>query len=135
MGSGKTHEPKWVLVDFTSVNIEPQPDGSKVIVVKGETPSCSSFGNPVKLEPAAYVVKPDYWRIELLWDRAEAIFQTVEPFEARLNLQGVSGTKGVEIVGRSRAETHSRLEGAENRCALKVRPFLSASYHKYDDVF
>ena len=38
MGSGKTHEPKWVLVDFTSVNIEPQPDGSKVIVVKGETP-------------------------------------------------------------------------------------------------
>lgn len=105
MSSSTEHKPEWVPVDFESATIQTNPSKSKVLIVKGQTPSSSSEGSPVKLQPVKYVVRPEYWRIDVLWDRADAIFQSLNSYEAPpLDLTGVTGTKGIEVVGKDRSE-------------------------------
>jgi len=105
MTSNNNHVPNWAPLDFTSARIETRAsDGSKTLVVSGDKPSDSSEGSPVKLVPESYGNRPDYWRIQVLWDRADAIFQTVAPFETRLDLAGYYGTKGVEVWGKDRGQ-------------------------------
>ncbi len=104
MNSMVDHEPKWVPVDFTSAEIDINSStGSKMLVIRGETPR--SGGGLVKLAPATYVTKPDYWRIDVLWDAANAIFPSLEPFKVKQDLASVTGTKRVEVIGRTRKET------------------------------
>ena len=100
MSSSTEHKPEWVPVDFESATIQTNPPKSKMLTVKGQTPSSSSEGSPVKLQPVKYVVQPEYWRIDVLWDRADAIFQSLNSYEASLDLTGVTGTKGIEVVGK-----------------------------------
>ena len=75
-----------------------------MLTVTGETSSCSQLGCPVKLVPVTYVAQPEYWRIEVLWDCADAIFKSICPFEVSIALDGIAGSKGVEVVGRTRSE-------------------------------
>jgi hypothetical protein len=104
MSQNSSTSAQWVPVDFTSATIIGAGSNNAELVVTGETPSSSSTGNPVKLEPEQYIAQPEYWRIEVLWNRANSIFPTVSPFEARLLLRGVLGRKGIEVVGKTRNE-------------------------------
>lgn len=98
-------QPHWISVDFATAKIETDPTTKvRTLVVKGDTPSASSDGNTVKLEPVHYVVQPDFWRVQVMWDDTNSLFQTLTPYEAKLDLKGASGKKGVEVVGESRSE-------------------------------
>jgi len=99
------HVPKWVAVDFESATVSAgkTPD-SFVLTVTGHTSSSSSLGCPVKLSAAKYVTQPEYWRIEVLWDCADAIFQSLCDFSVSIPLDGIRGKQGIEVVGRKRHE-------------------------------
>ncbi len=92
----------WVPVDFDKAELQPgSVPGSLVLAVSGNTSSSSSRGCPVKLVPATYVAQPDYWRIEVLWDRADAIFQSICPFSVSIPLDGIRGRLGIELIGKT----------------------------------
>lgn len=92
----------WVPVDFDKAELQPgSVPGSLVLVVSGNTSSSSSRGCPVKLVPATYVTQPDYWRVEVLWDRAHAIFQSECPFSVFMPLDGIRGRLGIELIGKT----------------------------------
>ena len=96
------HQEQWVQVDFERAEIHPgDTPGSLILTVTGNTPSSSAAGCPVQLVPRTYVTPPQLWVIEVMWDRADAIFQTVCPFQVSLPLEGIRGTKGLEIVGHT----------------------------------
>jgi hypothetical protein len=100
-----TDQSNWVLVDFEKAEVGPgSKAGSLVLTVTGNTPSSSPSGTEVKLSPVAYVTQPDFWRIEVLWDRAGAIFQSLHPYSVSMPVDGVRGEQGVEVVGRTRSE-------------------------------
>lgn len=79
------------------------PD-SLVLTVSGDKPRDAQGGAKVKLEPAAYEVQPEYWKIEVLWDPANANVPFVTPFKVSLPLDGIRGTKGIEVVGQTKKQ-------------------------------
>jgi hypothetical protein len=102
--SDSAHEAEWVLVNFEKVEILPgEKAGQRILKVTGNTPSGSGNGCPVKLAPAVYVTRPEYWKFEVLWDRRDAIFQSLCSYEVSIPLHFL-GTKGVEIVGCAHSE-------------------------------
>jgi hypothetical protein len=105
MVKGPNDSEHWILVDFESarINAGSRP-GSYTLTVSGYKPSDSERGSPVKLVPATYVVRPAYWKISVLWNDANAIFQSVTPFEISISLDSICGTQGVEIIGKNRSE-------------------------------
>jgi hypothetical protein len=97
--------PEWVPVNFEKAVVLPgEKPGSHILKVTGQTPSASGDGCPVKLEPAVYIVQPDYWRIEILWNRHNAIFQSLCPYTVTIPLDRFRGKKGIEVVGESNSE-------------------------------
>ena len=96
---------QWVSVDFEKAELHNSGShGARVLTVTGNTPSSSVRGCPIKLVPATYSSQPEYWRVEVLWDRADAIFQSICPFEASVPIDDIRGTKGIEVVGKTRVE-------------------------------
>ena len=93
----------WIPLDFRKAVVVPgvTPEGL-VLTVSGDTPRNAERGAKVKLEPLKYEVQPEYWKIEVLWDPAEAILPVVTPFTVSIPLDGIRGAKGVEVVGQTR---------------------------------
>ena len=95
---------QWVGVDFDKAEIHTEGGHGAVLTVTGNTPSSSARGCPVKLVPATYSAQPEFWRVEVLWDRADAIFQALCPFEVSIAIDDIRGTRGIEVVGGTRSE-------------------------------
>ena len=54
----------------------------------------------VRLEPLVYVQQPEYWGIEVVGCLTGGICLTaVRPFTESIPLAGITGTKGIEVVG------------------------------------
>jgi len=101
---GQAHQEKWVPVDFENAEIHPgEKPGSKILTVTGNAPRSSERGCPVKLVPAVYVAQPEYWVIKVMWDSADAIFTSLCPFNVSIPLDQICGTKGIEVVGKTRS--------------------------------
>ena len=60
---------------------------------------------PVYLLPVTYVRQPEYWRIDVAvcTPPGVGIPQVVRPYSLTIDLTGVLGTKGVEVVGQDRS--------------------------------
>ncbi|WP_371226275.1 hypothetical protein [Roseovarius sp. 2305UL8-3] len=85
------------LVNFTSAYIS--HDGAEPeLVVAGEV---TSGGGTVSLEPHVYVSQPEYWSVDVLWDRTNAIFTAMSPFEVEIPVSAIKGRKGFRVIGRS----------------------------------
>lgn len=100
------HTPDWVLVDFDTAVVAAGPTaGSHVLTVTGETGSDGELSLGVRLVAAKkYLTQPEYAEIEVRWDRADAIFQVITPYTATAPLDGIRGSKGVEVVGESKSQ-------------------------------
>jgi len=99
------HQSNWVPLDFRKAVVDAgQEPGSLVLTVTGDKPRDAQRGSPVKLEPVAYTTQPEYWKIEVLWDSANANLPMVTPFTVSISLDGIRGTKGVEVVGQTRSQ-------------------------------
>lgn len=92
-----------LLLDFDTAEIlvlESDPP-QYLLAVSGTKPYRNM---EVKLAPLVYVRQPEYWGIEAIGCAAGLVLPAEGPFSVTLPLAGVTGTKGVEVIGASRAE-------------------------------
>jgi hypothetical protein len=95
----------WLPLDFRKAVVAPgETPGTTVLTVTGDKPRDAPGGAKVKLEPLTYEVQPEYWKIEVLWDPANASVPFVTPFSVSLSLDGIHGAKGIEVVGQTRSQ-------------------------------
>lgn len=95
----------WLPLDFRKAVVVPgEAPGSLVLTVSGTKPRDAQRGAAVKLNPLAYEVRPEFWKIEVLWDTAEANVPFVTPFTVSIPLDGICGSRGVEVVGQTRTQ-------------------------------
>jgi hypothetical protein len=96
------------LIDFDRADVitpmiePPRP----VLVVTGEKPYAAT---EVSLVPLMYVSQPPYWGIQVVASPGEIgphpmPVAAPEPYRVELDLAGVTGTHGVEVIGASRTE-------------------------------
>jgi hypothetical protein len=70
-----------------------------VLFVRGTKPYLNM---EVELSPLVYVRPPEYWEIEVLGRLRGIGLPALAPYTVSLRLAGVTGTKGVEVVGATR---------------------------------
>jgi hypothetical protein len=59
----------------------------------------------VDLSPLVYIRQPEYWGIEVVGCLRGGILLPAEvPYEVSLPLSGITGTRGVEVIGATRSE-------------------------------
>jgi len=88
-----------VNTDFVSAKVDWD---RRELVVTGET---TRGGGTVSLVPQKHSTVPDYWQVDLVWDKENAIYTSMTPFEARLPLASAAGIKGVLLKGKSKTLT------------------------------
>jgi hypothetical protein len=103
--SSTIQETQWVPVDFEQVELRPGDGaGYRILEVTGSAPSFSPRGCRVRLEPVSHGSQPEYWQIHVLWDSSHTIVESLCPFKASLTLDGIPGSKGIEVVGKTRSK-------------------------------
>jgi hypothetical protein len=70
-----------------------------VLFVRGTKPYLNM---EVELSPFVYLRQPEYWELEVLGRLRGLGLPALAPYTASLRLAGVTGTKGVEVVGATR---------------------------------
>ncbi|MFB6894666.1 hypothetical protein ACFCX4_35885 [Kitasatospora sp. NPDC056327] len=91
------------LIDFDEAKAVPGiVPGTFVLVVSGEKPYENTA---VRLVPLVYVRQPEYWGIEVTGSLPSGIqLPVTAPYTEALPLDGVRGTKGVEVIGAHKRE-------------------------------
>ena len=69
-----------------------------ILTVSGTKPY---FNMEVRLNPVIYVRQPEYWRIEVIGILPGFGLPALAPYSVSLPLDGILGTKGIEVVGAS----------------------------------
>jgi hypothetical protein len=85
------------LINFTRARIVPGIVASTWILIVEGTKPCLNM--EVRLSPLIYVRQPEYWGIEVIGSVPGFCLPTVAPYTASLPLNGVIGTKGIEVIG------------------------------------
>jgi hypothetical protein len=92
------------LIDFEraeTVSLMIYPPPPPMLIVSGQKP----FANmEVTLNPLRYVQKPEYWGIEVIGTMPAIGQPAIVPYVVELDLTGLMGTKGVEVIGASHTE-------------------------------
>src|SRR5579871_4329390 len=95
----------WLPLDFRKAVVAPgETPICMVLTVSGDKPRDAPGGAKVKLEPLKYEAQPEYWKVEVLWDPANASVPFVTPFKVSIPLDGIRGIKGIEVVGQTRSQ-------------------------------
>jgi hypothetical protein len=94
------------LIDFDRADVitpmiyPPRPS----LVVSGTLP----FPMDVTLVPLVYVSRPQWWGIQVVGSTEAGPHPTQPitaiPYSVDLNLQGITGTEGVEVIGANKSE-------------------------------
>lgn len=58
----------------------------------------------VELMPLIYIRRPEYWGIEVVGCLKGISPAVLAPYEVSINLSGILGTKGIEVIGSDRSE-------------------------------
>lgn len=91
------------IIDFESaqvVTLRTRPP-RRVLTVSGQKPY---FNMTVSLSPLVYIQQPEYWGIEVVGCLPEVGLPAVAPYVVSLDLSGIIGTRGIEVIGASRSE-------------------------------
>ncbi len=94
-------------VDFDAAELRAGPTLGQglYLIVSGPTPEPGAY---IRLLPVLGDTQPEYQQIELTWDTRAAndhdVSMGVERYEKSMPLSGLSGTKGIELVGANRTK-------------------------------
>lgn len=93
------------LIDFENSDVRPGiVGGTYFLTVTGRKP-CMNMR--VELIPRVYVAQPEYWGVELVGCLPGGICLTAEaPYTVSIPLHGITGKKGIEVVGATRRKRH-----------------------------
>ena len=90
------------LINFDKVQVAPGlVEGTWILVVSGTKPYINM---KVELMPLVYVRQPEYWGIEVVGCLAGVGLPAIGPYSVSLPLDGITGTKGIEVIGATHAE-------------------------------
>jgi hypothetical protein len=89
------------LIDFeTAKVVEGIVNDTYILIVTGTKPYLNM---EVRLSPLIYIDKPDYWQIEVVGLLPGIGLPALGPYIAHLDLGGVIGKKGIEVVGATKS--------------------------------
>lgn len=97
----KTPTPTSVrLINFTRAEVRPGflPQ-TWILIVSGTKPYLNMT---VRLSPLIYIRRPEYWGIEVIGSLPGIGLPATAPYTVSLPLDGILGTKGIEVIGASR---------------------------------
>jgi hypothetical protein len=91
------------LIDFEEAKVLSfQNFPSKLALrVRGTKPYANM---QVDLVPVVYVRQPEYWMIEVVGSLRGIGIPALAPYEVFISLSGITGTRGIEVVGATRSE-------------------------------
>jgi hypothetical protein len=90
------------LLDFDKVEVRPGfVPRTFILIVSGTKPYANMS---VDLRPLTYVRQPEYWGIEVVGCLPGFGLPVVAPYTASLPLDGVTGRRGIEVIGATRSE-------------------------------
>lgn len=85
------------LIDFKEATVVPGivPD-TFILIVSGTMPYANM---KVDLVARVYIRQPEYWGIEVIGTLPGIALPTVAEFTVSIPLDGIRGTKGIEVIG------------------------------------
>lgn len=89
-------------IDFHDDGVQIRPgfvNNTWILIVNGTKPYKNM---QVNLVPVTYVRQPEYWQIEVVGCIPGIGLPTLAPYSVFLSLDGVTGTKGIEVVGATK---------------------------------
>ena len=92
------------LINFERAEVRPGfLPGSFILIVSGQAPCLNMT---VALSPLIYVRCPEYWGIEVTGTLpAGFCLPALKPFVATIDLAGITGSRGIEVIGAGHSET------------------------------
>jgi hypothetical protein len=107
-------------IDFTRTEIRPGiVNGTYFLVVSGTKPYMNL---QVILAPRVYVVRPKYWEIEVVGCLPGISLPALAPYSVTIPLDGIVGTKGIEVIGATKSKKHDILGTASPAASAGRRP-------------
>lgn len=92
------------LISFESARIHPGFVPETWFLTVSGTKPCINM--EVRLLPRIYLECPDYWGIEVVGSLPDGICLTaLGPYTVTIPLAGITGSKGIEVIGADRSET------------------------------
>jgi hypothetical protein len=87
-------------IEFDEARVTPgTAPGAYVLTVSGTKPYANM---EVRLSPLVYIRQPDYWEIQVVGTLPGIGLPALAPYTVSLPLDGVLGTKGIEVIGDTR---------------------------------
>ena len=110
------------LIDFEKAEVIQGivPD-RYILIVSGMKPYLNM---DVSLIPRIYIQQPEYWGIEVVGTLRGIGLPALAPYHVSLPLDGVIGTRGIEVIGASRSE---RFDVPPKK---DVKPDLAVGYYR-----
>ncbi|MEW9553742.1 hypothetical protein [Nonomuraea sp. NPDC050783] len=91
------------LIDFEEARVVPGiVPGTFILVVNGTKPYLTM---QVELSPLVYIRQPEHWGIEVVGRVRGIGLPATAPYSVSLPLDGVLGTKGIEVIGAGSRKT------------------------------
>lgn len=89
-------------INFDSCEVVGNFPGGYSLIVRGEAPCLNMI---VQLLPRIYIECPDYWVIEVVGYLPGGFCLTAtQPFTRTIPLNGITGSRGIEVRGARRSE-------------------------------
>jgi hypothetical protein len=91
------------LLDFDSVDVSPGTvNETWILTVRGTAP-CTNM--EVALSPRIYIRCPEFWEIEVVGHLPNGVcIRGTEEYTESIELTGVTGSVGIEVIGATRTE-------------------------------
>ncbi|TYB58857.1 hypothetical protein FXF51_35600 [Nonomuraea sp. PA05] len=91
------------LIDFEEARVVPGiVPKSFILIVSGTKPYINMT---VSLSPLVYIKQPEYWGIEVIGSLPGIGLPATAPYTVSLPLDGILGTKGIEVIGAGNRKT------------------------------
>jgi len=104
------------LISFDKAEVRPGfVSGTWILIVSGEAP-CLNMD--VSLIPLIYTRCPEYWGIEVVGCLPQGIcLRAVKPYLVTLQLTGITGSEGIEVIGSNKSEKFKVSGGCDAKSA------------------
>ncbi|MEV0384357.1 hypothetical protein [Nonomuraea sp. NPDC050643] len=91
------------LIDFEEARVVPGiVPKTFILIVSGTKPYLNM---KVELSPLVYIRQPEYWGIEVIGSLSGIGLPTTAPYTVSIPLDGILGTKGIEVIGANNKKT------------------------------
>ena len=90
------------LISFKTAKVVPGiVPQTWILLVSGTKPYVNMT---VELSPLVYIRRPEYWGIEVIGSLPGIGLPTTAPYTVALPLDGIIGTKGIEVIGAKKKQ-------------------------------